>query len=118
MADNDELPKTGKSADWLAHADKRHKEFVDYHSDTNMFGQKKNPHPLEDDYSKLLSKHELDARKMGMDLLKKERDEAHAEIMAKHKNSVRTEKKGPDKSRTGEVAARKPARKTSRSKSR
>jgi hypothetical protein len=118
MPENESLPKTKKSADWLAYADKKQKEFSDYHSKTNMFGQLKNPSPLQDDYSKLLSQNELSARKMGMDLLRKERSEENAATMQKYRKGGRVEKSGPAQLHKGEAVVRKSSRKKARSKSR
>ena len=117
-SENETLPKTGKSADWLAYADKKLQQFKDYHSATNMLGQLKNPAPLQDDYSKLLSDHELQARKMGMDLLRKERGEQNAATMASYRKGGEVKRTGPAKLYKGEQVVRKKPRKTSRSKSR
>jgi hypothetical protein len=118
MPENETLPKTKKSADWLAYADKKLKAFQDYHSETNMFGQTKNPRPLEDDYSKLLSNNELQARKMGMDLLRKERSEENAKTMQSYRKGGEVSKTGPAKLHAGEKVVRKPSRKKTRSGSR
>ena len=108
------LPKSKKSADWLSYADRKLKEFRDYHSEKNMFGQLKNPGPLQDDYSRLLSNNELQARKMGMDLLRKERQEENASRMASFRKGGRVEKTGPAKLHRGEAVARKKPRSKSR----
>jgi hypothetical protein len=108
------LPKTKKSADWLAHADKKAQEFRDYHGQRNAFGQIKNPGPLQDDFSKLLSDNELQARKMGMDLLRTERKEENAATMQKYRQGGRVQKSGPAQLHRGESVARKPARKKPR----
>jgi len=115
---SNDLPKTGKSKDWLAYADKKEKEFRDYHSATNVMGQPRNPPPLQDDYSKLLSQHALDARKMGMDLLRQEKKQ-----MPGYRKGGRVEKTGPAELHKGEAVVGKPSqrvtkRKKTRSKSR
>ena len=115
---DDTLPKTKNSADWLSYADQKEQEFKNYHSATNAFGQLKNPSPLQDDYSKLLSQHALDARKMGMDLLRKERSEDNAKTMASYRKGGRAEKSGPAKLHKGEAIARKPTRKSPRKSAR
>jgi len=112
------LPKTKKSADWLSYADKKAQEFRDYHGQRNMFGQLKNPSPLQDDYSRLLSDNELQARKMGMELLRAERKEEGAATMQRYKQGGRVAASGPAKLHKGEAVVRKPARKKARSKAR
>jgi hypothetical protein len=114
MAEGEMLPKTGKSKDWLAYADARLKEFRDYHSQRNLLGQIKNPGPLQDDYSKLLSNNELSARKMGMDLLRKERGEQGAATMQKYRQGGRVQKSGPAQLHKGEAVVRKTLRKKTR----
>jgi hypothetical protein len=118
MPIDEELPKTKKSADWLAYADKKGKEFKDYHSATNAIGQLKNPGPLQDEYSKILSNNELSARKMGMDLLRKERAEESAKTMASYRKGGRVKETGPALLHKGEAVVRKAARKKTRSSSR
>jgi hypothetical protein len=122
MAENETLPTSGKSADWLKYADQKEQAFKDYHSETNIFGQIKNPAPLQDDYSKLLSDHALQARKMGMDLLRKE-TAAQGKAAAgtpSYRKGGRVKTTGPAKLHKGEavISDRKKARKKSRSKSR
>jgi hypothetical protein len=117
MPEGEVLPKTKKSADWLAYADRKLQAFRDYHGEKNMLGQVKNPGPLQDDYSKLLSQNELSARKMGMDLLRKERQEENAATMQRYRKGGRVEKTGPAQLHSGEQV-RKAARKPSRSSSR
>jgi hypothetical protein len=112
------LPKTKKSADWLSYADKKAKEFRDYHGERNMFGQVKNPAPLQDDYSKLLSQNELEERKVGMDLLRQERKEEGAATMQRYKQGGRVASTGPAQLHKGEAVVRKSPRKKPRSKSR
>jgi hypothetical protein len=72
MGEGETLPKTNKSKDWLEHADKKLKQFKDYHSERNMIGRIKNPQPLGNDYSKALSQNEVNARAKGMELKRKE----------------------------------------------
>lgn len=111
------LPKTGKSADWLAYADKKLQEFRDYHGQRNILGQIKNPPPLQDDYSRLLSQNELSARKMGMELLRKEKAaELSSQRQFKKGGQVRTT--GPAKLHKGEAVIRKTSRKNSRQQGR
>jgi len=112
------LPTSNKSADWLAYADKKNKEFIKYHSARNIFGQIKHPNPLQDDYSKLLSDHEIQARKMGMELLRKERSEQNAATMQKYRKGGRVKETGPAVLHKGEAVVRKTARKKDRKKSR
>jgi len=114
MAEGDTLPKTKKSADWLAYADKKLQEFRDYHGARNILGQIKNPPPLQDEYSKLLSQNELQARKMGMELLRKERAEEGAATMQKYRKGGRVEKTGPAVVHKGEAIIRKTSRKKNR----
>lgn len=119
------LPKSGKSSDWLAYADKKLQDFKDYHSARNILGQIKNPGPLQDDYSRLLSQQEVDARKTGMDLLRKEKAAEGRNInqpAPQYRKGGRVARTGTAKLHKGEAvigsAPRKPARKKSRSKSR
>jgi hypothetical protein len=114
MPENETLPKTGKSKDWLTYADKKAQEFKDYHGKRNVLGQPSNPAPLQDDYSKLLSQNELQARKMGMELLRKEK----AGELQGYRKGGRVKETGSAKLHKGEAIARKPSRKKSRSKSR
>lgn len=114
MADGEGLPKTKKSADWLSYANRKLQEFRDYHSQRNVLGQIKNPGPLQDDYSKLLSQNEIDARKMGMDLLRKERQEENAATMQRYRQGGRVQKTGAAQLHRGESVVRKPARKKAR----
>ena len=118
MGEGETLPTSGKSKDWLAYADKKNKEFRDYHSQLNVFGQLKHPHPLQDDYSKLLSDHEIQARKMGMELLRKERSEQNADTMQKYRKGGRVKETGPALLHKGEAVVRKTTRKKNRAKSR
>lgn len=118
MPEGETLPKTGKSADWLSYADKKLQDFKDYHSATNMFGQLKNPGPLQDDYSKVLSNNELQARKMGMDLLRKERGEQNAATMQSYRKGGTVRKEGPAILHKGEEVIGKEGRDKSRKKSR
>ena len=121
MAEQDSLPKTGKSTDWFSYADKKRQEFKDHHSAMNIHGQLKYQAPLVDDYSKHLAQHETDARKMGMDLLKKEKDEEHATNMAKLKKAQERTAPEPEATVSPKEAkkpVRKASRKTSRAKSR
>lgn len=78
MAEGESKPKTNKSKDWLAYADKKEKQFRDHHSKTNMFGRLKNPQPLGDDYSRLLSNNALEARTTGMKLKRDESLRTHS----------------------------------------
>ena len=118
MPEDESLPKTNKSSDWLSYADKKEQAFRDYHSATNMFGQIKNPGPLQDDYSKLLSQHALDARKMGMDLLRKERGEQNAATMQSYRKGGKVREDGPAMLHKGEEVVRKKPRDKSRNKTR
>ena len=111
--EDDALPKTKRSADWLAYADKKQKKFDEYSKAAAAGGIP----PLEDGYSKVLSKHAMDARKMGMDLLKKERDEEGAANMQRLKRQARPVSTGQPQARE-EVSARSKTRKKSRSSSR
>ena len=113
MPEGESLPKTGKSKDWLAHADAKRKEFKDYHDQKNIFGQPKNAPPLQDDYSRLLSQSEVEARKMGMQLLRDEKRDESA--MKSYRKGGRVEESGPEKLHSGEAIARKKTRKKSRS---
>lgn len=72
MPEGETLPKSNKSKDWTDYADKKLKQFRDYHSETNMFGRIKRPNVLGDDRSKLLSQNELSARSKGMALKREE----------------------------------------------
>jgi hypothetical protein len=112
------LPKSKRSEDWLSYADKKAQQFRDYHSQRNMLGQLKNPGPLQDDYSKMLSNNELQARKMGMELLRQERKEQGAATMQRYKQGGRVEKTGPAVLHRGEAVVRKKSRSKPRSKSR
>lgn len=118
MPENDVLPKGKTSKEWLEYADKKKKAFEDYHGQRNIFGQLKNPGPLQDDYSKLLSDHELQARKMGMELLRKEMKEDSARKMAEYKKGGEVRSNGPATLHAGEAVARKPARKKPRTSAR
>lgn len=120
MPEGESLPKSGKSRDWLAYADSKLKEFRDYHGERNILGQIKNPGPLQDDYSKMLSQNELQARKMGMDLLRKESksiDKLQNQIPGYRKGG-RVKRSGPTKLHKGEIVVRKKTRKKTRSSSR
>lgn len=116
MAEGQTLPKTGKSKDWLAHADEKAKDFRDYHGAVNILGQTKNPPPLQDEYSKLLSQHELEARKMGMELLRNEKKKE----TGGYRKGGRVKETGPAKLHKGEavITDRKAKRKKTRGKSR
>jgi hypothetical protein len=118
MAENESLPKSGKSTDWLAYADKKLSEFKAYHGARTITGQPANPGPLQDDYSKLLSDHELQARKMGMDLLRKERAEQGAQTMQQYRKGGRVKETGPALVHKGESVVRKTSRKKTRKSSR
>lgn len=118
MPEGEVLPKGKTSKEWLEYADKKLKEFRDYHGQRNIFGQAKNPAPLQDDYSKLLSNNELQARKMGMELLRKERAEESAAAMQRYKQGGRVAKTGPAVVHKGEAVVRRTSRKKGRSKSR
>ena len=118
MPEGETLPKTGKSADWLAYADQQRQKFMDYHSATNMFGQIKNPGPLQDDYSKVLSNNELQARKMGMDLLRQERGEQNAATIQSYKKGGEVRKTGPALLHKGEEVVRNKPRNKARKKTR
>ena len=118
MPEGEDLPKTSKSKDWLSYADRKLREFKEYHSQRNLLGQAKNPPPLQDDYSKLLSQNEISARKMGMDLLRKERSEQNAATMRRYRKGGRVEKTGPANVHKGEAVVRKKPRKQNRSSSR
>lgn len=122
MPEGETLPKTGKSKDWLSYADKKAQEFKDYHSATNIFGQTKNPPPLQDEYSKILSNNELQARKMGMELLRKEKTSEGKEQsrVAAYRKGGRAKRTGPAKLHKGEavITDRKPKRTKGRNKGR
>jgi hypothetical protein len=118
MAEGEVLPKSKLSKDWLAYADSKLKEFKDYHSQRNVFGQIKNAPPLQDEYSKILSQNELSARKMGMELLRKERAEEGAKTMQKYRQGGRVQKTGPAQLHKGVAVVRKTARKNVRKSSR
>lgn len=83
MPEGESKPKSNKSKDWLAYADKKEKQFRDHHSKTNMFGRLKNPQPLGDDYSRLLSNNALEARTKGMKLKREEAGRGNLEGMSK-----------------------------------
>lgn len=72
MPEGESLPQSNKSKDWLDYADKKLKQFTDYHSERNMIGQVKNRPVLGDDYSRVLSQNELQARAKGMALKRTE----------------------------------------------
>lgn len=116
MPERETLPKTKKSADWLGYADKKLREFKDYHAATNLLGQPKNPPPLQDDYSRLLSQNELQARKMGMDLLR--REAAAGATAPAYRKGGRAKKTGPAELHKGEMVERKTPRKKPRKVSR
>jgi hypothetical protein len=123
MPENELLPKTGKSKDWLDYADKKEKQFREHHSARNILGQIKNPQPLGDDYSKLLSNNALQARKMGMELLRKENKAAgktSAMSAEGYRKGGRIKKSGPAKLHEGEkvITKTRKARKTGRSTAR
>ncbi len=125
MAEGELLPKSGKSSDWLAYADGKLKEFRNYHSATNVFGQIKNPPPLQDDYSRLISQQEVDARKMGMQLLRNEKAveaKRAPQQTPQYRKGGRVARTGSAKLHKGEAvvsgSSRKLARKKNRSKSR
>lgn len=118
MPENEALPKGKTSKEWLAYADKKLQEFKDYHGARNILGQPKNPPPLQDDYSKLLSQNELQARKMGMEFLRKERAEEGAKKMMEYRKGGRVQKTGPAKLHRGEAVVRKKPRKATRKASR
>jgi hypothetical protein len=106
MGEGETLPKTGKSKDWLAYADKKEQQFRDYHSERNLLGRPANPPPLSNDYSKLLSNNALQARKQGMELQRRE-------LAGKEKGGT-VRATGKRTLHKGEMVARK----TSRTKSR
>jgi hypothetical protein len=115
---SDDLPKTGKSKDWLAYADQQLKAFKDYHSQVNMFGQLKHPDPLGDDYSRILSDHEVQARNMGMQLLRnemKQQQQSESKV-PNYKTGGKVRKTGLARLHKGErvIPARKPKRSSGR----
>ncbi len=114
MPENETLPKGKTSKEWLDYADKKLQQFRDYHSQRTMTGQLKNPPPLQDDYSKLLSQNELQARKVGMEFLRKERNEEGAQKMASYRKGGRVGSTGPAKLHRGEAVSRKKPRSKSR----
>jgi|GEM_PF-6559852 hypothetical protein len=120
MPEGETLPKTGKSKDWLDYADKKLKKFRDYHSETNLLGQIKHPNVLGDDYSKVLSQKELEARKMGMELLRKEKAGELAKRSAGYRKGGTMRKDGPAKLHKGEevISKTRKARKSGRSTAR
>lgn len=134
MPEGETLPKGKSSKEWLEYADKKANEFKEYHSWRDMFyrvknphswrdmfdrfGRVKNPQPLSDDYSKLLSRNELEARKVGMDFLRKERQEENASKMAEYRKGGRAKESGPAKLHKGEAVVRKSPRKKARLKGR
>jgi hypothetical protein len=121
MPEGETLPKTGKSKDWLQYADRKLQEFRNYHSERNIIGQIKHPMPLGDDYSKLLSQNELSARKMGMELLRRETRAMTAGTskvpgnVPQYKRGGLVRKTGQAELHKGEAVARKKPRKSSRS---
>lgn len=118
MPEGELLPKTKKSADWLAKADEKLETIKKYHSERNLQGLYKLPAPLEDDYSRLLSQQELSLRDTGMKLLRKERSEEGAKTMRKYRRGGKVRETGPAVVHRGEAVARKKARKSARSTSR
>lgn len=100
MPEGESKPKSNKSKDWLAYADKKEKEFRDHHSKTNMFGRIKNPRPLGDDYSRILSNNALEARTKGMKLKRDESIMTHSEEIPKQhlgrieRKKVRSQNRG------------------------
>lgn len=111
MPENETLPKSNKSKDWLDYADKKLKKFTDYHSSTNLIGKLRNPPPLSNDYSKVLSQNELSARSKGMALKRKEMAQPSS-----YKTGGKVRKTGLALVHKGEtvVPARKSARKSGR----
>jgi hypothetical protein len=81
MPEGETLPKSNKSKDWLAHADKLRQKFIDYHTDKTVnigprslglgFGSRKQILSDKND-SRILSQNEVNARSKGMELLRKE----------------------------------------------
>ena len=118
MAEGELLPKGKTSKEWLAYADKKLDEFKAYHGERNILGQAKNPPPLQDEYSKLLSQNELSARKMGMEFLRKERSEEGAKTMRKYSRGGKVRETGPAVVHRGESVARTKSRKPTRKSSR
>ena len=118
MPEGELLPKGKTSREWLEHADKKLAAFKNYHAERNVLGQAKNPGPLQDDYSKLLSQQELEARKMGMEFLRRERAEEGAATMQRYKQGGKVRDTGPAVVHGGEAVVRKTDRRKSRSKSR
>jgi len=124
MAEGKVLPKGKTSKEWLKYADEKLQAFKNYHSE-RMFkvgplgvGPLKNPPPLQDEYSKLLSQNELSARKMGMEFLRKERAEEGAKTMRKYSRGGKVRETGPAVVHRGEAVARTKTRKPGRSSSR
>lgn len=118
MPEGESLPKSGKAADWAKYADKKEKEFTDYHSETNILGRIKRPHPLGDLRSKLLSDNALKARQKASDLARKESGKTGK--MDEYRKGGRVKKTGDAKLHEGEkvVSTRKPKRKCTRSSGR
>lgn len=107
MAEGETLPKSGKSKDWIAHADKKLKELRKYHSERNILGRQKRNIPVGgDDYSRILSQNELSARSKGMKL-KREETAREKSGMAKG-GTVRAT--GKRKLHKGEMVSRKSSR--------
>ena len=104
MPEGEDLPKSNKSKDWLDYADKQLANFKNYHSQRNMLGRVKNRPPLGDDYSKILSRNELNARAKGMKL-KREEDKRSGLSGMEKGGTVRAT--GMRKLHKGEMVARK-----------
>ena len=73
MPEGETLPKGKTSKEWLNYADKKLGEFTKRHGERGAFGRMKNPGPLQDDYSRILSQNELNARAKGMKYLREEK---------------------------------------------
>jgi hypothetical protein len=112
MGEGETKPKSNKSKDWIDYADKKKKQFVNYHTDKVVnigprslglgFGKRKVP--LSDDYSRVLSQNELEARSKGMEL---KRQESQRSGMEKGGKVRATGKRTLHK---GEMVARKTSR--------
>lgn len=118
MPEGESLPKSNKAADWNEYANKKEKEFMNYHSKTNIFGRLKNPNPLGDLHSRVLSDNALRARKKASELTRKESGKSGK--MDEYRDGGRVKKTGNAKLHEGEkvIGTRKTKRKSTRSSGR
>ena len=115
MPEGELLPKGKTSKEWLAFADAEKTKFTDYHSKRKVENLFRLPAPLADDYSRILSNNELQARDKGMKYL---RDEKAAAAVPKYRKGGRVKKSGPSELHAGEAVVRKTSRKKARANSR